>query len=277
MGQRQPHEASVFRLAERLPFQEFELLERLGQLQRLFELGELIQAEHRRMDAGHEGGEGRRRHLRDGPQSGHVVDGVFRRGTRPNLIVAQQQAERLAAGRAELVAVDFAEQLALIELDGPFEVAGKLVPSDAQQADFDVLRPFGLFGQILQPAPGGLQFLEPRVVQNGVHAVGEQAVQVGHVAAQETDDLILGEARRAPPGEGQPPRQRLLQGWRAEEVVQACPGRAVYGSGGLDDRVDPPARRRRRHIASRNGRYFGRRGKVRIGLDGFSTHGQYRK
>src|SRR5579875_1091544 len=49
-------------------------------------------------------------------------------GAKAHLVVDDKQPVRLAAGHAEFGIVNFAEQLALIEFDGAFEVAAQLCP-----------------------------------------------------------------------------------------------------------------------------------------------------
>ena len=66
------------------------------------------------------------RRLGRSTEHGHVVVGMPAAGPRMDLVIAQQHAVRLAAGHVELLFVDLAEQLALIELDRPLEVRFQL-------------------------------------------------------------------------------------------------------------------------------------------------------
>ena len=70
--------------------------------------------------AADERGEGGRGDIRHQPQRLDIV------GVVGPFVVADQRAIRLAARRAELVFVDLLEELALIELDGPGQIAQQL-------------------------------------------------------------------------------------------------------------------------------------------------------
>ena len=47
-------------------------------------------------------------------------------------MINQQQAERLAAGHAELAFVDLAEKVALVELCGALQIAADFRPGDGE-------------------------------------------------------------------------------------------------------------------------------------------------
>ena len=112
-------EAGVLAVAEAAPLHVFGRLEDLGQIARLGQFGVVAEAEHARAGGGDERREGGGGDVGDQPQRLDVV-GMLR-----PFVVADQRAVRLAAGRAELVLVDFLEQLALVEFDRLGQVAGQ--------------------------------------------------------------------------------------------------------------------------------------------------------
>src|SRR6185312_12645393 len=105
-------------------------------------------------------------------QRGKIVARMVARAAMANLVVSDQDAERLAAGHPELLAVDLGEELALIELDGAFEILADFRPGQVEDAYLDILAAFGLGHEILNTPPGGLHFLHARVVQNLIHLLG---------------------------------------------------------------------------------------------------------
>src|SRR5262249_62098001 len=102
-----------------------------------------------------------------------------------NLVVAQKHAERLAPRVAELLLVDLAKELALVELQGLLQVARQLLPRDVEHPDLDVLRAGRLLDQVVQPAPGGLELLEGGMVQDRLDLTLQQRIEAGGVPVQE--------------------------------------------------------------------------------------------
>src|SRR6186713_1604414 len=94
---------------------------------------------------------------------------MIRAGAMLDLVVADQQTERLATQGTELLGVDLFKQQALIEIRSPLEVANDLVPGNGQHADLRERRPVRRIRQVLQAAPSRLEPLESRRVQDGIH------------------------------------------------------------------------------------------------------------
>lgn len=90
----------------------------------------------------------------------------------PDLVVAQQDAKGLSPRMAKLGLVDFAEQLALVELEGPRLVLDQFIPRDVQNADLDGIVVGQFSGQVLKPAPGRVQLLKAGVMEDGVELSG---------------------------------------------------------------------------------------------------------
>src|SRR5271167_1483495 len=80
-----------------------------------------------------------------------------------DLVIADQQPIRLAARHAEFLLVDFLEQLALVELCCPFQIAPDLGPGHVEHAQLDPGRAVGRLGQIGEAAPCRLQPPEARM------------------------------------------------------------------------------------------------------------------
>ena len=107
-------------------FGELDRIEDLGEVARLGQFGPRVEAEH----AGARRGDERRE--RAGRDVGHQSQRLEIVGMVRPFVVADQRAVGLAARRAELVLVDLLEHLALVELDGPAEVAAQLALGDVQ-------------------------------------------------------------------------------------------------------------------------------------------------
>ena len=83
-------------------------------------------------------------------------------------VVADQRAVGLAAGRAELVLIDLLEHLALVELDGPAEVAAELALAEVQDAELERGAGLGILHQVMQAPPAALQLEELGVMHDGI-------------------------------------------------------------------------------------------------------------
>ena len=155
-----------------------------------------------------------------------------------DLVVAQQHTERFAASPAELLFVDLAEQLALVEFDGPLGIPRQLVPPHAQHADLDVLGFSFLLDQVPQSAPRRLQPLKTRMVKDRVQLLVQQAVQLGDVAIQQAGQLILVGNNGGAACPVQPHPQG--GGWRRflQKVVQHARRLRLRRASRLDDPVE---------------------------------------
>ncbi len=49
-------------------------------------------------------------------------------GSKMDLVVAEENTERLASGHVKLITVDLAKENALVELDGPLKITSQLGP-----------------------------------------------------------------------------------------------------------------------------------------------------
>ena len=106
---------------------------------------------------------------------------------RVDLVVSQQDPERLTAGLTELILVDFLEELTLIELKRPRHVVDEFSPRDVQDPDLD---PFASFGnparEVLQASPGSFKPLVARMMDDGVELPVDQGIDAGDVPIQQT-------------------------------------------------------------------------------------------
>ena len=170
--QRQAHVARVFRHAEAFPPGVLGGVEDLGQIARSVELCVALQVHQIRRCRRHEGSVGGCRHLRHPFQELDVL------GAASELVVAQQAGERLAAEDPELLFVDLLEHLALVELGHALQVAQDLLFSGVEDLELQVDPGLAVLHQVPDAAPGGLQFLEFRVVQDLVDLQREQVVDL---------------------------------------------------------------------------------------------------
>jgi len=84
------------------------------------------------------------------------------------------RAEWLAARRPKFILVDLAEQLALIEFDRPFGVAGQFLPGDAEDADLDAFGAFGPAREKRKALAGDPAYVE-EVLRSGAERLAPQA------------------------------------------------------------------------------------------------------
>ena len=92
------------------PFQIAELVEAPPQVKVAFQSGEIIEAEQRRVRRGDKGSECRRRNLRNRAQRLNVVCGTRSAHAMADLVIADQDAKRLAPRRVEFLGVHLAEK-----------------------------------------------------------------------------------------------------------------------------------------------------------------------
>ena len=139
-------------------------------------------------------------------------------------VVDDHQAVRLAAGHAELVLVDPPEGHALVELEGPLEVAAKLGPGDRQQSHLDAAAGFDAGDQPSKATPASLQVEKSRGVQHGVELLAHGRIDVGDVAV-ECRPQRASAAEQAREGLAKPRLQR------ARDVQAAMQERRQLGGG----------------------------------------------
>ena len=155
-----------------------------GEIVDIVEVGEVFRLQQRR------GCRENRRAERcggDAAQLRHRIDVVGAGGgtrTVPHFVVDDHQAKGLAAGRAELVFVDFAEQLALIEIDRAFQIAANFRPGDIHRLDLQLGALLHPIDQPSQSAPGTLKLAKAGIVQNGIELFRKNGVERGNVAVQ---------------------------------------------------------------------------------------------
>ena len=162
---------------------------RVGQGQIL----ETIDSQQSRRRGQHDGDEGGRRDVGELAHHLHVVHrraaGQLPTGRQvAHLVVDHQQTERLAAGATELGLVHQAEQVGLVELDGAGQVAVELPPAGRQHGDAQPAAGRMRVHQPGQPAPGPLEALQARIMQDPVELGGDDRVDqhqfAVHQAAQ---------------------------------------------------------------------------------------------
>ena len=134
---------------------------------------------------------GRARDLAEVAQQLHVGRQVA------EVVVADQAAVGLAAELAELVLVDLLEQRALVPARARIEpqVAVELVLRDVHDPDLEHRVGLGVEDEIVQPAPGALDLLEFRRVQDLVHLRGELLVDPRDHLLDRVEDVVLDERR----------------------------------------------------------------------------------
>ena len=93
-----------------------------------------------------------------------------------DLVIADQQAVRLAARRSEFFFVDLAEQVASIELDRALQVAAYLDPPDIEDPHLYPRVASRGPDEPREAAPRCFQRLEPRMMDDRVDLLGHQLV-----------------------------------------------------------------------------------------------------
>src|SRR5690606_32219332 len=114
--QGKPDVAAVLRVTERLPLGVLDGVEHLGQVARLAQFGEALDAEHFRGCGGDE------RRMRSGGHVRHLLDEVHVLRLASDLVVTDQSPKGRATESPELLLVDLFEQRALVEVDRRLEV-----------------------------------------------------------------------------------------------------------------------------------------------------------
>ena len=162
------------------------------------EVGEAVHFQQRRRGTQDDRAKRRRRHAGQSGQCGHVVRACRWRGAVSHLVVDHQQAVRLAARRAELVLVNLAEHMALVELDGAFQVATDFVPAGVEQFDFEACALVGAVHQPGDAAPGTFQAAQPRVVQDA-STCSDSIVSIAAISRSSAPRSASGSARSRSP------------------------------------------------------------------------------
>ena len=187
----QADEARILFLAKGPPRQVFVLTEDPFEVDGPFKSGEVLQPEHRRMGRRNKRRKRSRGDLRNRTQGRDIIDRMPAVQPWTNLVIADQNAERHTSGRSEFLAVDLAEQLALVELDGMLGVPRQLFPGDIQRSNSDIAPLLDLIDQIAQSMPRRLDLLKPRMMDDGVELIRQQCIQQSDVAAEASGKFRL--------------------------------------------------------------------------------------
>ncbi len=115
---------------------------------------------------------GGRSHLRDLFEQFQVLRGTA------EFVVADERGNRLAAENTVLFFVNLLEERALIELRSPLQIAQQFFLAGVQDPDLQHRTGRRVVQQVLQAAPGALQLLKLRVVQDFVELNRNQVVDL---------------------------------------------------------------------------------------------------
>ena len=157
--------ACIFRLTQAAPGGIFGVLEDFGQIARVRQLLPGFHLHHFRRGAGDKRTVCRRTDARHLTQQLNILRAVV------EVVVAHQAAKRLAAELTILLLIDLLEQRTLIPASTfiALKRTTQLLLGDAHKTDFQHLVRFSVVHQIAQAAPGALQRLKLRMVNNLVH------------------------------------------------------------------------------------------------------------
>src|SRR5690606_35039506 len=220
-------ETGIVTLAKRAPSRERRALVDAAQSDGAIEPGEAFHAEEGWMRGGDERREGGCGDAGDRLEDAQIVDPVGR--PRVDLVVADDQPERLSSGGVERVAVDLSEELALVELERALGIASELLPRDVEELDPHapaLIRRVGLVDEPFDAAPGCLEPLKLGVVEDRVHLVGDLRVDRRDIASELAD-------RRA--------RARLRPELALAKPETKGLDRALLGEKGIDRSLVPEA------------------------------------
>ena len=127
-----------------------------------------------------------------GGDLGQVFQQAEVHGRGLKVVVADHGAHGLAAELAIFRRVDLLVQVGLVDFGRVEEVVQQLVLGHVEHFHDDVLAEVRPVGQQLEPAPGGFQGLEIRMVQNAVHEGAEAAVDIrDHAVDHALVDLFV--------------------------------------------------------------------------------------
>ena len=169
---RQSNVTRILALPERLPLRIFRAVEDLGQISWRIEGREALEVQ----EVGRGGADKRRMSLSGDMRNAFEQRHVFR--MLPEFVVAYQRAKRSSAEYAVLFFVDLLEQSALIEFRSLLDVAKKFLLGCVQHPDLEADAGLAVVHQVLQPAPGALELLKRRVVQDFVQLEREQVIDL---------------------------------------------------------------------------------------------------
>ena len=113
---------------------------------------------------------------------------VFIRPVR-NVVVTQQNTERLPTGRTKLFVVDQMKQAALIEVWRTLHITSEILPADIQQSDFSIFGINNGVDQKPEAAPGSFERLKALIVQNGINLLRNQLINKCDLLSQPTTRL----------------------------------------------------------------------------------------
>src|SRR5262249_12828583 len=97
-------------------------------------------------------------------------------GARPELVVADERAIRLTALATEFGGAGERGERALLDAFEPTQIGAKLGQRAVEHADADVLAEVGAIDDELEAAPGALERLERRVMQDLVDLLADLAI-----------------------------------------------------------------------------------------------------
>ena len=92
------------------------------------------------------------------------------------LVIADQRGVGLAARRAELVLVDLLEQLALVELHRPRQIAEQFALRQVDDPQLEVRARLAIHDEVVQAAPAAFELRKPLMVHDLVELSGQHAV-----------------------------------------------------------------------------------------------------
>ena len=125
----------------------------------------------------------------DALQGKHIINAmVFIRPVR-NVVVTQQNTERLPTGRTKLFVVDQMKQAALIEVWRTLHITSEILPADIQQSDFSIFGINNGVDQKPEAAPGSFERLKALIVQNGINLLRNQLINKCDLLSQPTTRL----------------------------------------------------------------------------------------
>ena len=153
-------------------------------------------------------------------------------------VVDDHQAVRLAAGHAEFFLVDPPEGDALVELQGPLEIAAELDPGDRQQPHLDAAARLDAGDQPGKAAPASLEVEKSLGVQHGVELLAHGGIDVGDVAV-ECRAQRSARAEKAREGLAEP---RLQRAHEVQTAMQEC--RQLGGGVGMLVAEEPAGQHR---------------------------------
>ena len=226
------HEAHVGTAGEAAPAYVLGAAQRRGDVAHAFEVGEFVDFQGPRIERQHDRHEGGRGNGGELHQGAHIVGRRPWRRAVSDGAVDDHQPVRLAAGHAELVLVDPPEGHALVELEGPLEIAAKLDPGDRQQSHLDAAAGFDAGDQPGKAPPASLEVEKSLGVQHGVELLAHGRIDIGDVAVKCRPQRSRAEKTRE--GFAKPRLQRARE---VQAAMQEC--RQLGGGVGMPVTEEP--------------------------------------